>query len=144
MKLSGTFTLLAALGAVTAHPTAETVDHVAVPPLAPNGYNASATLYSRGELAALGCIIRSYGGNNCQGNNVRSYDFSTQGCRSCERFDTSHSFSMEGTCPSGRFFASDNDCGRPANNPSIGFSGPGCYNVNTGYNWVTGWPCFTG
>ena len=144
MKFTGAVAILMTLGVVSAYPTADRV----IPPLAPNAYNVSTTdvalIQERGELAALGCIIRSYSGSNCKGTNLQSYDYSTQGCRSCRPFDTSHSFSMSGTCPDGRFYASDNNCGKSANNPTVGFNGAGCYNVNTGRNWVSGWPCFTG
>ncbi|KAK4212282.1 hypothetical protein QBC37DRAFT_247606, partial [Rhypophila decipiens] len=90
-----------------------------------------------------GCTLVSYRGWDCSGDAANAWVFTPSGCRSCEPFDDCHSFFLSGNCPRGHLVASDSGCSAWfGSSDNVNFGGTGCWNVNTGHNWVSGYPCF--
>jgi len=91
--------------------------------------------------ALTDCVIRGYTSSDCTSGETYAWKFVVDGCRSCRSFFNSHSFSLDQGCPSGDFHISDASCLK-WNIGRIPFSGPGCYSVDIGNNWLLGKPCF--
>ncbi|KAK3377627.1 hypothetical protein B0H63DRAFT_561762 [Podospora didyma] len=103
-----------------------------------------AELVRQDNLAgADGCVVQAYKGWDCSGNPGNGFNYVVDGCRSCRQFDDSHSFFLSGNCPRGHLVTHDNDCSAFSKGSyNVNFGGTGCWNVNTGHNWVSAYPCF--
>lgn len=110
-------------------------------------YNTTNLLAARGNTTNLSAgeqfIIHGFADSQCNGMPTFSYKFGVGGCRSCEPFDNSHSILIQ-DCPDDAWFvASDSGCSawKSAYTKEYDISPGLCININTGYNFMSGWPC---
>ena len=120
-------TLLAALALVRARP-ADTADEVS----------------AANDAEQRTCVITGYKSGNCNPDTASvSYKYGTDGCRSCRQFDGCHSFYVSEGCPRGTFeIYSQDDCSIWGDKDPVDFKPGKCFNVDTGGNWNSGYPCF--
>lgn len=100
------------------------------------------------------CNIHAFPTDHCTGQAVRHLEYVGAAgiCYLCAPFDNMHSIYVDPACSPFEFTACDVGCDRETwHNNCAGFGGhpytqrfkPGrCYNINTGNNFVSGWPCF--
>jgi hypothetical protein len=123
MKCSATIHLLVLAGLASATPIIESVGALA----------ANTTSFQGGDEKY--CYIRAYDSTDCQGKMLFNHEFAGGGCRSCESFEHSRSFDVQGDCSPGYLVAVDGECGTGnINETRFSWTGAGgCYNIDSEY-----------
>ncbi|KAH8671749.1 hypothetical protein BX600DRAFT_510406 [Xylariales sp. PMI_506] len=91
------------------------------------------------------CILSTWSGNNCDGDEGSAWSFVVDGCRTCENvLANQHSIKLEGNCGQGSFRigANADSCNTLFQYSDVSFNGAGCYNINTGGSFASVAPCF--